>query len=231
MMDASLPPEVYLGLARARGWRITQVLETHIHADHLSRSRRLAELSGVPLLLPVQKRVAFPFKAVRDGDCWSVGDTQVTALRTPGHTPESTCYLLDGRALFTGDTLFLESLGRTDLDANPVESRRRASGLFRSVHPLLLFPPETLILPGHTGKPVAFDGRAICSPLREVCAKLGDLPTSEEAFLSLILARSTLPPPNYERIIELNEAGLLPEGDPTDLEAGANRCAMPQHGS
>ncbi len=226
MIDAALPPEVYLELARGYGWRITRVLETHIHADHLSRSRRLAELSGAPLLLPEQKRVAFGFSAVRDGDALDFGGAALRAVHTPGHTGESTCYMLDGVALFTGDTLFMEAVGRTDLHASLEETRSRARALFRSVHRLLLFSPETLILPGHTAKPVPFDGKALCSPLGEVRNRLASFATSEEAFVQLILERTPPTPPNHERIVELNEAGLLPEGDPTDLEAGANRCAI-----
>lgn len=226
MIDAALPAEVYLRLAQDRGWKITQVLETHIHADHLSRSRQLTEVTGATLLLPDQKRVSFAFRPVREGDILTLGGVQLTAIHTPGHTPESTCYLLDGMTLFTGDTLFLEALGRADLHASRVEVRNRARTLFRSAHRLLLFPPETLILPSHTGKPVAFDGKPICAPLGEVRARLGELPTSEEAFVGRVLARPPLTPPNYERIVKLNEAGLLPEGDPTELEAGANRCAI-----
>ncbi len=106
VIDASLDPQVYLNLAHHYGWQIEHVLDTHIHADHLSRSRKLAQMSGATLLLPDQTRVSFPFTPIRDGDTLGIGTCDLTALRTPGHTPESTCYLLDKRVLFTGDTLF-----------------------------------------------------------------------------------------------------------------------------
>lgn len=226
VIDAALPPEVYLGLARAWGWKITHVLETHIHADHLSRSRLLAELSGATLLLPEQNRVSFPFKPVHDGEVLDIGAAHLKVLHTPGHTPESTCYLLDGKALFTGDTLFLASVGRPDLHASPNEVRDKAQSLYRSLQRLLLFPPKTIILPGHTSEPVAFDGIPISTPLSEVHKQQTSLRIPEETFVDLIMARIPPTPPNYERIVKFNEAGILPEGNSTDLEAGANRCAI-----
>src|SRR5881275_766649 len=112
VIDASLDPHIYLDLARSHGWQITSVFDTHIHADHLSRSRQLAQMSGARLFLPDQQRVSFPFTAVRDGDALATPHLRLTALRTPGHTPESTCYLLNNAILLTGDTLFPTSIGR-----------------------------------------------------------------------------------------------------------------------
>ena len=102
VIDASLEPEVYVHLADRRGWQITRVLDTHVHADHLSRSRRLAELTGATLHMPEGALVYYPFTAVGDGDTVGVGTATLDAVRTPGHTPESTSYLLDGQALFPG---------------------------------------------------------------------------------------------------------------------------------
>jgi len=221
-----LPPEVYTNLAEERGWRITRVLETHIHADHLSRSRQLAELSGATLFLPEQNRVRFRFEPVSEGKSIEFGGARVVALQTPGHTAESTCYLINGLLLITGDTLFLDAFGRTDLHANPEETPARAQALYRSVKRLFeAAPRETFVLPGHTGRPPAFDGKPISAPLSEVRERVANMIASEEDFVRLTLARASPTPPNYQRVITLNEQGLLPEGDPTDLEAGANRCA------
>jgi glyoxylase-like metal-dependent hydrolase (beta-lactamase superfamily II) len=225
VVDASLEPEVYLWLAERRGWRITRVLDTHVHADHLSRSRRLAELVGATLHVPEGAMFSYPFAALADGDALKVGSATLEAISTPGHTPESTSYLLDGRALFTGDTLFLSAVDRPDLDATPEASRERARELYRSLRRLLALGPETLVLPGHTSEPVAFDGVPICALLSEVRMNIWVLPESEDMFVEEIAGRVTPPPSNYERIIELNRAGISPEGDPTELEAGANRCA------
>src|SRR5713101_4517585 len=150
VIDASLDPQVYLDLARSHGWQITSVFDTHIHADHLSRSRQLAQMSGAKLFLPDQQRVSFPFTAMRDGDTPATPHLMLTALHTPGHTPESTCYLLNHAILFTSDTLFPTSIGRPDLHADEQEARARSSLLYHSLHKLLALPLETLVLPGHS---------------------------------------------------------------------------------
>ena len=216
---------MYLWLAEGRGWQITRVLDTHVHADHLSRSKRLAELVGATLHMPEDAPVSYPFSALGDGDALQVGSATLEAVRTPGHTPESTSYLLDGRALFTGDTLFLSAVGRPDLDATPEGSRERARELYRSLRRLLALGPETLVLPAHTSEPVAFDGQPIGAPLSVVREDVLVLQESEDIFVEKVAGRATPTPENFERIVELNRAGEAPEGDLTDLEAGANRCA------
>jgi glyoxylase-like metal-dependent hydrolase (beta-lactamase superfamily II)/rhodanese-related sulfurtransferase len=168
VIDASLDPEVYLGLVEGRGWKITHVLDTHVHADHLSRSRRLAELAEATLHMPAGSLVSYPFSALEDGDALEVGTARIEAPGTPGHTPESTSYFLDGRALFTGDTLFLESVGRPDLGASQEEAESKARTLHVSLRRLLDLDPRTLVLPGHTSEPIPFDGEPICAPLAQV---------------------------------------------------------------
>jgi glyoxylase-like metal-dependent hydrolase (beta-lactamase superfamily II) len=226
VIDPALEPEVYLSLARRSGWTITSVLDTHIHADHLSRARQLAKQAGATLYLPAQNRVAYPFNAIHDGDRLNIGAAQLVALHTPGHTLESTSYLLDNQALFTGDTLFLAGVGRPDLEASQDEAQKRAHLLYHSLQSLLTLPPETLILPGHASHPIAFDGKAVAASLAEVRQQVELLSIPEHTFVESLLARIPSTPPNHHRIVELNEAGLLPEGDPTELEAGANRCAI-----
>ncbi|MCK6623901.1 MAG: MBL fold metallo-hydrolase [Anaerolineae bacterium] len=226
VIDAALEPEIYLDLAQRYGWNITTVLETHIHADHLSRARRLVEQSGATLYLPDQERATFLFSPLRDGDVLTIGTAHLVVLHTPGHTLESTCYLLDDQALFSGDTLFLAGVGRPDLEASPIEARQRASLLYRSLQRLLTLSPETLILPGHTSEPIAFDGQPVTAPLTEVQQRVELLSVPEAAFVESLLARIPPTPPNHHRIVTLNESGATFEGDPTDLEAGANRCAV-----
>jgi glyoxylase-like metal-dependent hydrolase (beta-lactamase superfamily II) len=226
VIDASLDPAVYADLAGSRGWKVTRVLDTHVHADHLSRSRWLAELVRATLHMPEKTPVSYPFSALGDGEALMVGSARLEAIRTPGHTPESTCYFLDGRALFTGDTLFIDSVGRPDLGAEPGGARERARSLHASLRRLLNVEPGTLILPGHTGTPVPFEGVPVVGTLAEVRANIPLLRGSEEAFVEKIAGSAMPPPENYERIVELNRAGELPEGDATELEAGANRCAV-----
>ena len=226
VIDASLPPEVYSDLAKRHRSAIRYVADTHIHADHLSRSRALAEHAGAELLLPPQQRVEFPFRPWQDGEVVPLGATRLRAIASPGHTMESTCYLLEGRALFSGDTLFPNSVGRPDLHAAAEESETRAKCLYESIERLLGLPGDTQLCPGHVSVPTPFDGVFLSEPLALMAERLRPWLGSVETFVERTLARIPPTPPNYQRIVELNERGIMPDGDPTDLEAGANRCAV-----
>src|SRR2546422_679111 len=167
VIDASLDPQVYQRVADTHGWHIRTVLETHVHADHLSRARALAAGTGARLCLPTTDRVSFEYAPLKDGDILHVGSAGFRVFHTPGHTPESACYLLYERALFTGDTLFLAAVGRSDLEGSAEQARRRARVLHASLQRLVALAPETVVLPAHTSHPVAFDGRPITATLRE----------------------------------------------------------------
>lgn len=225
VIDAAVDPQVYLELAEERDLEITRVLDTHVHADHLSRSRRLAELCGAELLMPADSPLSYPFAPISDGDVLKIGEAELEAISTPGHTPESTSYLLDGAALFSGDTLFLSAVGRPDLGADKEQARRKAATLHGSLRRLLGLPAATLVLPGHTAEPPGFDGRPVTAPLGEVHARTEILDEPEESFVKRVAGGGSKAPENHERIVSLNRAGELPEGDPTELEGGANRCA------
>ena len=201
-------------------------LDSHIHADHLSRGRRLAADAGATLLLPEQQRVRFPYTAVSDGDRIIVGTSVLVAYRTPGHTLESTSYMLNDEAVFTGDTLFTHGVGRPDLHANQEGTRARARELFRSLKRLRSLRHSLLVLPGHASEPIPFDSRPIAAPINDVDVWLSTWLASEEAFIDRLVSRLPPTPPNFAHIVELNEHGELPADDATDLEAGANRCAV-----
>jgi glyoxylase-like metal-dependent hydrolase (beta-lactamase superfamily II) len=226
VVDAALDPAVYLELARQQGWQITHVLDTHIHADHLSRGRWLAEVCEATFYLPAQQRATYPFTAVHDHDILPIGAARMATLHTPGHTLESVCYCVNEEALITGDTLFLTAVGRPDLEATADDAYHRAHLLYSSLQQLLTLPPQTLILPGHTDQPVPFDGQAIYAPLAQVQRDTAVLALSESDFVNTLLQRLPETPPNHGRIVAFNEAGEWPEGNVTDLEAGANRCAV-----
>lgn len=123
VIDPSVSPDVYIELTRRHGWSIRYVLETHVHADHLSRARELVRQTGATLLLPTQQRVRFAFRAIADGERIPLGGATLTAIHTPGHTGESTSYALSGTAVLTGDTLFTNGVGRPDLHADPEAAR------------------------------------------------------------------------------------------------------------
>ncbi len=226
VIDASLPVEVYEDIARSHGARIRRVIETHVHADHLSRARQLADRVGAQLLLPQQERVAFPFTAVHDGDEIAIGNSRLIARHTPGHTLESMSYILPDNAVFTGDTLFTKGVGRPDLHADAAGARDRARALFKSLQAIRGIGPDVVVLPAHTSEPVAFDGRPVMSHMSSIESWLGDWLASESSFVDRVVSRLPETPPNFGRIVELNERGELPDGDVTELEAGANRCAV-----
>lgn len=144
--------EFYLRAAEAAGMRIHFVVDTHVHADHLSAGRALAEAAGAAYVLSAQADVAFPFKAMRDGDVLPLGNVTATVLHTPGHTPEHICLLVSDRTradepwfVLTGHTLMAGDLGRTELAVN---AEQGAKDLFRSAGRLKALPDHVEVLPG-----------------------------------------------------------------------------------
>jgi glyoxylase-like metal-dependent hydrolase (beta-lactamase superfamily II) len=128
--------------------------------------------------------------------------------------------------VFTGDTLFTNGVGRPDLHADAEAARERARGLYQSLLRLRKLPSTMLVLPGHASEPIAFDGLPIASSLADVGRWLAAWLTSESAFVERVTAKLPPTPPNFVRIVELNESGDIPDIDPIELEAGANRCAV-----
>lgn len=225
VIDAAVEPHVYSQLALEQNARITGAVDTHIHADHLSRSRLLADTLQVPLFLPEQERVSYPFTPLRHGDMLKVGRTALEVIHTPGHTWESSSYYLPEEVVFTGDTLFANSVGRPDLEAKAGEARERARSLHRSLRRLTSLPGDTLVLPGHASVPLGFDHELWGKTLQEIKGEVDLLRLDEEAFVQRVTSRIPPTPENHQRIVQLNEAGELPE-ETTALEVGANRCAV-----
>jgi glyoxylase-like metal-dependent hydrolase (beta-lactamase superfamily II) len=144
--------EPYLSAAEAAGMRIHFVIDTHVHADHLSAGRQLAEAAGAEYVLSSQANVSFPFKAVHDDDVLPLGNVAVRVLHTPGHTPEHICLLVSDRTradepwfVLTGHTLMVGDLGRTEL---AVSAERGARDLFQSVRRLKALPDYVDVLSG-----------------------------------------------------------------------------------
>jgi hydroxyacylglutathione hydrolase len=151
-------PEVdeYIAFARAKGMRITHVLDTHVHADHRSGGPMLAERVGAAYCLHRAADVRLPFVPVDDGEEIALGNTRIRVLHTPGHTPEGISLVVTdlrrGPApwfVITGDTLFSGAVGRPDL---PGAARENASHLYSSLHEkLLALPDEVEVYPAHFG--------------------------------------------------------------------------------
>ncbi|MFP5299416.1 MAG: MBL fold metallo-hydrolase [Actinomycetota bacterium] len=152
VVDPQVGPVHYELEARRFGLQITDVIDTHVHADHLSAAREIAETTGATLRMGDAAAVAFPFEPLKDGDVIEVGNRRIEVLHTPGHTPDHVCLLVDRWFVLTGDTLFVGDVGRVDLSLDEVEDdelERRALQLHDSLARLLELPPETEVYPGH----------------------------------------------------------------------------------
>lgn len=135
---------------------ITHVIDTHVHADHLSGGRTLAKAVRAPYCLHESDRALaqFGFEPLHDGQLLDIGNVKVDVLHTPGHSPDSVCLLVTDKRrgdapwfVITGDTLFVGSTGRPDLAGR---EREMAAELYDSLHAkLLLLPDELEIFPGH----------------------------------------------------------------------------------
>ena len=111
--------DVYLQLAKERNARINYIFETHFHADFVSGHIDLAQATGAKIIYGPQTETSFDVHVAKDGETFQLGELQIEVLHTPGHTLESTCYLLKDpsgkdHCVFTGDTLFVGDVGRPD---------------------------------------------------------------------------------------------------------------------
>jgi glyoxylase-like metal-dependent hydrolase (beta-lactamase superfamily II)/rhodanese-related sulfurtransferase len=228
VIDPSTETGRYREIADAHGVPITHVLDTHLHADHVSGARMLARDTGAELLLNPADGFAYEFTPIEHGLHISLGATHlaVSAVSAPGHTEGSTVYRLANAAVFTGDTLFLESVGRPDLadQAEPF-----AHALYQSLHHhVLSLPDDVLVFPAHFSQTVNVRGGEFLT------ARLGDLRTSlpalalsEDDFVAWAVDRATDRPDNYREIVQFN-AGRTnrPLSELLVLESGPNRCAI-----
>jgi len=137
VVDASLPIEVYEQILEQQKLTLKYVIETHIHADHISRSKQLADHNKVPLFLPYQNKVSFDFKPIDGNTVFELANIKIKAIKTPGHTLESTTFLIDKKVLLSGDTLFTNGVGRPDLKANNNEALEKAKSLYQSLQTIL----------------------------------------------------------------------------------------------
>jgi glyoxylase-like metal-dependent hydrolase (beta-lactamase superfamily II) len=229
VVDPSVDTEVYCRLADEHGWRIARVFDTHLHADHLSGARALADIADAHLHLNPADPFEFDYEALNEEDDFELtgcATFHVAAIHTPGHTRGSSIYVVAGHFVLSGDTLFVDSVGRPDLAERAEEF---AHNLYRSLHQkVLVLPDDALVLPGHYGEDVVVrPDRAVGAALGELRHTLAPLSYDEDEFVSWATTKSAPPPPNYVEIIQANmgRAAVAP-GALRQLELGPNRCSV-----
>ncbi len=204
----------YMNAADSVGARITQVFDTHVHADHPSGARKLAASTGAALRFPEHAPVQFDFEALRDDEEIVLGNTRAQVLSTPGHAWAHACLLVTDTTrgqepwlVFTGDTLFVGAVGRPDLHG---EERELALALQRSILDRLLTLPDWVeIHPGHVGGSAC--GAGISSnPSSTIGFERRHNPLLNgdgRDFVDRVLADLSPPPPQFARIYEQNKRG------------------------
>jgi glyoxylase-like metal-dependent hydrolase (beta-lactamase superfamily II) len=152
VIDAVAPPDVYLEASERAGLAVRYVIDTHVHADHLSTGRELAERTGAAYVLHASVGASYRFQGVEDDSVLELGNVLLQTWHTPGHTPEHLTILATDRTrgpepwlAFTGHTLMVGDMGRTELASS---AEQGASSLFESAERLRTLRDDLLVMPG-----------------------------------------------------------------------------------
>jgi glyoxylase-like metal-dependent hydrolase (beta-lactamase superfamily II)/rhodanese-related sulfurtransferase len=222
VVDPAFAIEEYLEEAERWGVRITRVLETHNHADHVSGHGRLALEHGARVSIHPLAEPAYEFDPVEDGDVVEVGEVLLRVLHTPGHRPEHCAIVVDERIVLTGDSLFVGDAARPDLAVGAAEG---AEDLFHSLRRLTELPEAVDVYPGHVagslcGTAMSSDPSSTIGRERQLNPALRI--SEVEDFVADALSSSTPRPPNMTRIVALNRGPFLAAPPPLPrLEAPA----------
>lgn len=231
IVDTMRMLEPYEQFAKEKHLKIKYTLDTHLHADHISGGRILAEKVGATYWLPPKdaEEVTYSYKALEEGHDLMIGDTTVKIhpVYSPGHTIGSTSLVVENKYLLSGDILFVESIGRPDL-AGKAEDwiGDLRNTLYRTYKDL---PEELLVLPAHFGHYTEMDNEG------KVSAKLGDLykvneglqVQDESAFRKMVTENLPPQPNSYKEIRHTNMGKINPnEDEQREMEIGPNRCAI-----
>jgi glyoxylase-like metal-dependent hydrolase (beta-lactamase superfamily II) len=229
VIDAVRHLDAIRAILERHGARLKYVFDTHLQADHVSGGRELAQGAGCPYLIcPADLAgVAYSYQPLNDGDQFTFGASRLTVLHSPGHTPGSTSLLLDGKILFSGDTVMATTVGRPDLGGQ-VEAW--AGLLYDTIHVRLKpLGDEVLILPSHAASVLERDGQGLVKlTMGEARRALIHFAlTDRDVFAAHVKATLLENPERYQDIRQVNLGLLAPEEVKLqELEIGRNLCGM-----
>lgn len=184
---------VYVDLLERHNLKLTTLLETHLHADHVTANARLREVfASAQIALSEAAQVSCEARRLRDGEEFRVGQISVKVFWTPGHTNDDLSFLVDGNRLLTGDTFFIDSCGRTDFQAGD------SLLMFQSLSRLKVLPGETLLYPGHD-----YNKRRVSS-LDEQLRTNALLAFTEEQFVAELASWKLNPPQKIKESLPAN---------------------------
>ncbi|GAA0220779.1 MBL fold metallo-hydrolase [Halobaculum roseum] len=228
----------YVEDAAEMGATLRFAVDTHVHADHVSGVRAVREATGgdAEVVLPAGATVRgleFDATLLADGDVLRMGDAEVSAIHAPGHTSELTCLRLHrddpdaADVLFTGDALFLNGVGRPDLEEGDDGARDLAERAYDTLHDrLLALPEDTLVAPGHFADPADARGDTYAAPLSAL-RDLDVLGLDRAAFVDRVASSLPPRPANFERIVATNlGVESMDDGEAFEAELGPNNCAV-----
>ncbi len=212
MCDPIDDPDLYIRVAQENGLDIRYVIDTHLHADHVSGGRRLAEISGAEYVLHESADTQYPFRRLRDGEELDLGNVKIQVLHTPGHTPEHISLLVTDKTrgpepwfLLTGHTLMVGDVGRIELATEPEIGARQ---LFGTIQRLKELPDYLEILPGAYAGSVcgrALSGKAVSTIGFERRFNRAFQINSVEEFVAFMLESIPAPPPNAAAVRARNQ--------------------------
>jgi glyoxylase-like metal-dependent hydrolase (beta-lactamase superfamily II)/rhodanese-related sulfurtransferase len=237
VVDPSRHSHEYERFVKERGARVVAVFDTHVHADHISGGAELARLTGASYYVSAgeEGKVKHTVTSIGHGEEIFLGDEPgrgliIRVLETPGHTPGSTSFLIGRRHLLTGDTIFVDGIGRPDLGGHVVEWGR---ALYRTLENLIgALADDVVILPGHYSDVSAIRGDGVVAGLLgEIRRTVPELQIrDEEGFVEAMKRILSAPPEIYTRIIEANLGLSQVDAEAaTEWELGKNRCAASGH--
>ena len=224
IIDPKWEIEDYLRIAEENSFRVSHILETHNHADHLSGHGRLQEATGATIHVSKDAGVKYEHEPLSEGDAVEVGSTRVVAVTTPGHRPEHLSFLVEDTSrteepwmLLTGDSLFAGDLARPDLAIEPEEGAR---GLFGSLRRLLELEDFVEVRPGHIGRSLCGGANMSRKPDSTIGfeRRFNDYLRIEDEgeFVRTLAAEQTPQPPNFQRIVEMNRGPLITDVAPLE---------------